>query len=393
MKHFVIIISLASAFLQFACSPKKASETESKPTSYSIIGKITGLEGHKMLYLFNKEGDFYIDSCLIQNGEFSLKGKQNDPVNAVLIVGNKNDRSSLKSFPFYLNNANYILKTTYDNFEKALLEGNSKPNMDFAHYRKVVGKFKEEIYALSSLRMESEMKGEDKEKYQELYKEASMKFRTARKKYVQENPNTYPALDVYLEYSEMNEQWKKYADLRGALIREMSNDELKACYQKLSQEMKNSSKGKTLYNSLYFPDLMEGDQYVELEDTYTMDGKAFKISDLKTDYVLLDFTGIYCGACKVFNKKMKPEYDKIKDKLTIVAFYTDADKEGIIKSTQKDGIKWMVVSDFKGKNSPNMKRYKIHGIPDFYLLDKDRKIVKHKLGGGDEFIKYLLSLN
>ncbi|WP_421918601.1 DUF4369 domain-containing protein [Marinifilum sp.] len=390
---YIIIISLTFISLQFACTPPKSSDSETKQSNYTISGRITGIEGEKMIYLYNKEGNYFIDSCLVQNGKFSLKGVQNDPVTAVLKLSKKGSRLSGKSFLFYLENADYRLNTTYLDFEKIQLDGNSKVNKDFIKYRNVIDEIEKEMHSLSSAMMESEMSGEVDEKNTILYEAAMSKYRTAQKNYIQENPNTYPTLDILISYSVINEQLKKHEHLRDVMQPDMSDDELKASYQMFSDDMKNSSKGKALYNSLYFPYLMQGDQYVELEDTYTMDGKGFKISDLKTDYVLLDFTGIYCGACKKFNKQMKPEYDIVKDKLTIVAFYTDADKEGIIKSTQKDGIKWMVVSDFKGKNSPNMKRYKVSGIPDFYLLGKDRKIIEHKVGVSDEFIKYLLSLN
>ncbi len=391
MKFIITILILANS-LQFACTSPKASDKVSKQSNYVISGKISGIEGGKKLYLYNKENNSYTDSCLIQNGEFSLNGQQNDPVKARLLINNKNDRTKLKSLSFYLENADYRLITTFDNFENAQLEGNSKANKDFMNHKNTVGKVNDELLSLSRLLIKLESDGEDTEKTEKLYNTTLDKYRAIRKKYVHENLNTYPALDILLDYLQINEQLKKFEYLRDVMQPEMSDDELKACYQKLFTEMKNSSKGKALYNSLYFPDLMQGDQYVELEDTYTMDGKAFKIADIETDYVLLDFTGIYCGACKKFNKQMKPEYDKIKDKLTIVAFYTDADKEVIIKSTQKENIKWVVVSDFKGRNSPNMKRYKVNGIPDFYLLDKDRKIIEHKVGASDDFITYLVDL-
>ncbi len=105
--------------------------------------------------------------------------------------------------------------------------------------------------------------------------------------------------------------------------------------------------------------------------------KAFKVTDVKTEYVLLDFTGVYCGK---INKAILPHYDKIKDKLTIVYFYTDINKDWITKSVAKEGLPWTIVSDFKSNESVNKKHYEINGIPDFFLLDKERNIVKHVVG-------------
>ena len=114
--------------------------------------------------------------------------------------------------------------------------------------------------------------------------------------------------------------------------------------------------------------------------------------DVNTEYILLDFTGVHCGWCKKFDAKILPDYNKIRDKIEIVSFYTDTNIEWVRDDVKKHDIPWTVVSDFKGDYSPNTRRYQIQGIPDFFLLDKDRNIIRHQVGYNEGFIQYLVAL-
>ncbi len=390
MKKIVPILIAAICLIQMACSQKKES---SSSEDFTITGKISGIENSGILRLFNNETDIELDSCIIRNGEFSFTGKVDAPFKAVIKMYKSNGAFGAL-LDFYLENADYKLFAERKNFDYATLTGNSKVNAAYNEFLNSTNKYRKQMDTISALwRSGKKMSKEENEKKSQQIREANKKYIEAEKQFVLSNPDTYTTLDILWNFTESNARARETKNSDYAMqILPMTDEDIKCYYKKLSPEIQNSSKGRALYQLLFSSVFQLGDKYVEFEDTFTMDGIPFKIADLKTDYVLLDFTGVYCGWCKKFNEYMLPHYENIKDKLTIVSFYTDTKKELIVKSIKKEKINWTVVSDFKGRNSANKQRYRVEGIPDFYLLDKDRKIIKHQTGFDEEFAEYLINL-
>ena len=358
---------------------------------FTIKGKINGLKDGYQLILSKIEKYRSLDTSVLTKGVFQFKGKVAEPHKAIIRVYKPGEDRVENSLQFYLDNSDYQLETDYENFCYAMLTG-SKVNDAYNLLVKENLEYQKLIDEKRDMRNpEAKLDKEQREEIHKLSAEAKEKYSVAKKRFVDENTDTYPALDILIRYAEINEIAKRMKGYK-LLSSRASEDELRQYYQKLSPKLQNSVKGKALFQQLFGEVAKEGKRYIEFEETFTMDGRPFKVSDVKTDYVLLDFTGVHCCWCKKFNKAILPYYQKIKDKVEIVSFYTNTNKDWIVSDIKKGNIPWVVVTDLKGDYSINKKRYQVHGLPDFFLLDKDRKIIKHVVGYNEEFIKDLTEL-
>lgn len=115
----------------------------------------------------------------------------------------------------------------------------------------------------------------------------------------------------------------------------------------------------------------------------TPDGKPMKLSDLRGQYVLLDFWASWCGPCRRENPHVVAAYQKYKDKgFTVMSVSLDANKDAWLGAIQKDGLVWPNhVSDLKQWGNEAGKLYGVHGIPFSVLIDKQGKIIDTNLRG------------
>lgn len=111
-------------------------------------------------------------------------------------------------------------------------------------------------------------------------------------------------------------------------------------------------------------------------------GEVLSLSDLKGQYVLVDFWASWCGPCRRENPNVKRVYEKYHDKgFEILGVSLDKNQKAWLGAIQQDGLTWRHISDLQYWQSSVVPEYQIKGIPLTYLVDKEGNIIAKNLRG------------
>ena len=125
---------------------------------------------------------------------------------------------------------------------------------------------------------------------------------------------------------------------------------------------------------------------------FTMNGvddKPFSLSQLKGQYVLVDFWASWCGPCRGENPNVVAAFNKYKNKnFTVLGVSLDDDKGKWLAAIKEDNLSWKHISDLKGWTNAAVSLYGFDGIPYNVLIDPQGKILATELRGSalDEFL-------
>lgn len=169
--------------------------------------------------------------------------------------------------------------------------------------------------------------------------------------------------ELALNYIELNE-----SDTLGVLQTAYSHYVKKPAYHdalaKVKESWKKSSIGTDFSN--------EEAAYVDI------DGNNFSLASLKGKYVYIDIWATWCGPCRQELPHLKKLKEKFSQKnIVFVGISVDnrlKDWARMIKQSEMPGIQL-----YGGPNCPIMEDYQIAGIPRFFLIDRDGKIINSNM--------------
>jgi len=114
----------------------------------------------------------------------------------------------------------------------------------------------------------------------------------------------------------------------------------------------------------------------------TPSGEELQLNDLRGKVVLVDFWASWCGPCRKENPHVLHLYDEYKDKgFEVLGVSLDRTKDRWLQAIEKDGLKWLHVSDLKGWKNEVAQLYQVSSIPHTMLLDAEGKIIARGLRG------------
>lgn len=123
------------------------------------------------------------------------------------------------------------------------------------------------------------------------------------------------------------------------------------------------------------------------------DGHTVNLSDLRGNYVLIDFWAAWCKPCREENPNVVRLYNEYNDRgFEVFGVSLDRTREAWLRGIQEDGLVWTQVSDLQYFNSVAADTYQINAIPATYLIDPDGKIIAKDLRGSrlEDKLKELL---
>ena len=109
----------------------------------------------------------------------------------------------------------------------------------------------------------------------------------------------------------------------------------------------------------------------------TLDGKEVSLSDYRGKVVLINFWATWCPPCREEMPLFERIYRKYKNKgFEILAIGTDGSVEPVKKFVKEYKLSFPVLFD----NANVVALYQVQGLPTSFLVGRDGKILKVRLG-------------
>ena len=113
-----------------------------------------------------------------------------------------------------------------------------------------------------------------------------------------------------------------------------------------------------------------------------LNGNPISLQDYRGKVVLLDFWAVWCGFCALKLPHIKKAYDTYKDKgfdvIGISLDATESDMHGFIK---ENDLQWRQIYIGNLRNNPFLQQYNVTGLPVQWLIDREGKLITHKVSG------------
>lgn len=167
------------------------------------------------------------------------------------------------------------------------------------------------------------------------------------------------------------------------MLKEFSGAELLGYFNRLSDNVKASAKGKEIGELIRKINLLAPGADAPDFSLTTPEGKRLSLKDFRGHIVLIDFWASWCAPCLGEMPNLKAIYEKFHPAgLEIIGVSMDNHQTAWTKAIEKEALPWHHVSSLKGmKACPVAKDYQVLAIPKLYIIGKEGKIIAKDLRG------------
>lgn len=330
-------------------------------------GKIDGYSGTKLFVreMIPENEAWMNDTLPVTNGEFIYRGRVESPRLVYFIPQDFQGRYEL-----FLENARIKLQATQGDFRRVNVSG-SKAHAEYVAVKQNAAPLLRAYAAYEQRRAEALKQQASWPDSSALWSQRLLAFLQQQKDWSQSVVLPYFA-NEWLQTEDITSMETFLAGLTGA-----ARHSVYARYSaRMLQQEKNVRPGHLA------PDFV-------LRDT---SGTAYRLSDYRGKYVLLEFSASWCGWCKLEIPSLKEVYQLTRGK-DFVMFTINLDKERTawVGDVARENLPWPVVSNLEAFDGPLTHDYNIRGIPVIYLIDPEGKIVTNQLRG-KQMIEYIKKL-
>ena len=329
----------------------------------TITAKITGFKNGTKVRIAEQETQKHIDSSFIQNNSFVLKNtfNNNTPRDFSLVIFD----SIPKFIRLFISKENITISGDLNDIPNNLkITGSKSQNEQNLLDSKTKLLQKEHNDIVKFWRTKVEVKDD---KYQLKLKESNIRAQKIIEsmdsisiKFINANPNSYVSLHR-LSY----------------LFEKYSRKDLQNLYKNLQSKFKKSDYGITLLNYISTGETIKENDFFADFEAFDKNDIKHKLSDFKGKYIVLDFTKEYCAPCEKAIKELKIIYAKYSDKITIISFNGEKSKEYWKKGLIRNNIPWLSLWDGQGNKGNTLLKYGVQGFPNFFLINKEGKIIQY----------------
>ncbi len=355
--HSFLMIPVVAAGM-LACS--------GNDTKYVITGKNAPQDG-AVVYLVDRIVADDIDSAVVTNGTFEMKGKAaKDAFLSIVVEGSDwNYLLFNDGVPIQINFTDSSV--TGSALNNKLTECDKRNSKAYARLDRLVSDF---------LALPKEEQNSTEDEFVARYQDVYQQFADTEMAIIEENmDNIIPVAFIenvpevlgYAKFNELVSSDTPFArhpyvvDLKEGLEGAMA-EELKA------EDVKSA---------------VIGQKFLDLEEADT-DGNMHKLSEYvgQGKWVLVDFWASWCGPCKAEMPNVRDAYKQYHDKgFDVVGLSFDSEKEPWEKAIIEWQMPWIHLSDLKYWKSVAAGVYSVNSIPDNLLIDPEGIVVARGLRG------------
>src|ERR1700676_497966 len=307
----------------------KISISQIQNGKFEIIGNVSGFKDSTYigLYDFSTGENVFMDSTQVINGKFVFRGSINKDYQSVGLLCQRNIKV------FWIESGVIHFNAEKGDFHNAVITGSA---------------MQDENNQLDSI--------------------------------VRANPNDQK--EAYIAYIKSHPNSLISGSTLKIYCTTWGKDTSKLLYDGLSEKVKQSEFGKIIYKYLSLnKNIQVGDKFVDftLPD---INGNNVSLSDYKNKYVLLDFWGSWCQACREENPNLVKTYNEFKDKgFDILGVSCETTKHWWLDAVHHDNITWENVSDLTGRDNKAALIYGISYYPANFLIAPNGTIIGKDLRG------------